>query len=133
MAHEGGVTIDLSRVAAVDLSTYQYYAVRLDETSGKIKRCNGTSSALGILQNNPVTSRAGSIRVIGECKAWVSGTVLVQDRLGPVADACEDTGVLIATTTDNDEYVAIALEAHASNTKALRTVLVVGMSHYGHA
>ncbi len=129
MAYEGGVTIDINALAAVDLSSFQYYAVRLDETSGKIKQANATSSSIGILQDKPVTGVAGRIITGGISKAWVSGTVAVQDRLCPVADACGDSGVLTVTTSDNDEVCAIALEAHASNTKALRTVLVQSIGH----
>ena len=133
MAHEGAVVIDDTRIAGVDLSDSQYCAVRLDETSGKIKIANATSGALAILQDKPESGYPARIIYFGKSKAWVSGTVKIMDHLAPVGDACNDSGVLTTTTTDNDEYVAFALEAHASDTKALRTVLVVAGSHYGHA
>lgn len=108
---DSGAVIDIGTVkAAVDFSGSQYMAVRLDETSGQAKLGNATSSSLGILQNKPVTNRACQIRVSGESFGMCSGVIAYQDRLAP-----DDAGYLVATTTDNDEYIAIALGAHATD------------------
>ena len=119
---DGAVNLEISRKAAVDLSGSQYYAVRLDETSGEVKLGNATSSTAGIVQNDPVTNRAAGIRYQGESYACTTGTIAIMDRL-----AADDSGILTPTTTDQDEYIAIALEVHTEDgTSKIQSVIVVG-------
>jgi hypothetical protein len=119
---DGAVNIGIGqRKAAVDLSGKQYYAVRLDETSSQVKLGNATSPSMGILQNKPVTARAAAIRVVGESFAAASGTISAMDRLAP-----DDNGLLVTTTTDTDEYIAIALDAASyAGASGITNVMVV--------
>ena len=89
-----------------------------------VKQANATSASIGILQNKPKTGQPCEIYSEGVSKVWASGTVAIMDHLAPCADACNDSGVLVVTTTDNDEYVAIALAVHTGDTKSLIPAIV---------
>lgn len=121
-----GFTLNISAQAGADLSTYQYCAIRLDETSGKAKLSNATSQSIGILTNTPSSGQAASIDVLGEAKAYVSGTVTVMDRLAPI----DTYGTLAVTTTDNDAAIAVALESYASDTPGVKRVFLLGPHRY---
>lgn len=123
MAREGAIGLDDSVKAAADLSAKQYYGIELD-SSGNAVLGGATNRPHGILQNKPVTGRSAAIRCIGISKAMATGTVSVRDALAPNA-----AGELATTTTDNDEYIAIALEAHTGAASIIR-VLCVGGGRY---
>lgn len=123
MARESAIGIDDSVDAAADLSGNQYFAVELN-TAGKAVLAGATNRPHGILQNKPTSGKAAGVRLLGISKAVVTGTIAVRDALAPDA-----AGRLVTTTTDNDEYVAIALEAHTGSASLIR-VLCVGGGRY---
>jgi len=96
--------------ASADLSSYIYYAVQLD-SNGEVALANATSETLGILQNAPDAQyEEAEVGMIGFSKAKAGGTISIFDKLAPDAN-----GKLAATTTDGDDYVAVALEAAVEN------------------
>ncbi|MBT4498073.1 MAG: hypothetical protein HOC74_10150 [Gemmatimonadetes bacterium] len=120
---DGAVTIDLGQnKSAVDLSGKQYYAVRLDETSGQARLAVTASVNAGILQNKPVTGRPAAIRVFGESFGVCSGAVTAMDRLAP-----DDSGHLVVSTTDTDEVIAFAIEAGGTaGASSILNVVAIG-------
>lgn len=65
MAFENGV-IDISFEAGEDLSDDQFRIVVLDATTSKVRRPNAiTDIPLGVLQNQPESGQAASVRPIG--------------------------------------------------------------------
>lgn len=102
MAAEGGHVIDLSFEASGDLSSNQFYAVKssaADVVALCVGASGGTGRAVGILQNDPTSGVAGTVRVLGLSK-WVCGeAVAYNDAL------ISSTGgtALVANTTG--EYV----------------------------
>lgn len=77
-------SIDIPCTAAADLRTHQYKYVRSNGTADQVVLCNAATDApLGILQNNPNTNQAASVRIIGVSKVvgsaaltagWIVGT-----------------------------------------------------------
>jgi hypothetical protein len=118
----GGVTIPLSRAAAVDLSDSQYYSVRIHRISGNLQLASVASGGIGVLQNDPVTGRAGAVIVYGQSLAMVSGRFDAMESLAP-----NDNGVLISNQIAGaSATLAVALESHDSDTPSLREVFVCG-------
>jgi len=117
----GGVTINLTRAAGRDLSSHQYYCVRLSENDGRLQLSNWVSGGLGVLLDKPVTGQAGAVQVIGQCKAYVSGHF---NTMMPLA--VSEGGVLVSSQVTGDTVIAYALEAHASDTPSAIDVFLVG-------
>ena len=125
MAYENDVR-PLSFKAAADLSSSQYLAVRLDTSAG-VLLSNATSETMGILQNNPVTNALAAVSRPGDVtKAVVSGTLVI----GVTRLASDANGLLVPTTSDNDEVIAIALSARSGASSSIGTVLQVGPARY---
>jgi len=115
MAYEiNQYSVKITLPAAADLSTKQYYFVKVD-TSGNAALCSGaTDRPIGVLQNTPTAGQAAEVLVVGGTKV--------------VASASLDEGVLIGTTsagkagakvpgTDTTNYVVgtVILAAGADN------------------
>lgn len=94
--------------ANADLSAKQFYAVQLTTTE-KVDLSDATVRNIGILQNKPLAGEGAEVCIIGIARAIVdgnAGAIACMDALAPNA-----SGILVKTTTDNDEVVAIALQA----------------------
>lgn len=86
MAYEiSNYSVKITLPAAADLSTKQYFFVKID-SSGNAALCSGaTDRPIGVLQNNPTAGQAAEVLVVGGTKV--------------VASASLDEGVLIGTTS----------------------------------
>ena len=85
MAYEiNQYSVKITLPAAADLSTKQYYFVKVN-TSGEAALCSGaTDKPIGVLQNSPTSGQAAEVLVVGGTKI--------------VASASLDEGVAIGTT-----------------------------------
>jgi len=85
MAYEiNQYSVKITLPAAADLSTKQYYFVKVN-TSGQAALCSGaTDKPIGVLQNTPTSGQAAEVLVVGGTKI--------------VASASLDEGVAIGTT-----------------------------------
>jgi hypothetical protein len=85
MAYEfNQYSVKITLPAAADLSTKQYYFVKIN-TSGQAALCSGaTDKPVGVLQNTPTSGQAAEVLVVGGTKI--------------VASASLDEGVAIGTT-----------------------------------
>lgn len=96
-----------SRPVLVDSTNYQYHAMKLG-TDRKFALADASDVCIGILQDNPDTAgKAGLVCMLGISKAVCDGSTAIapQDRL-----AANAFGHLVKTTTDSDDYIAIALD-----------------------
>ena len=86
MAYEiAGYAVRITLPAGADLSTKQYYFVKVN-TSGQAVLCAAaTDRPIGVLQNTPESGEEASVLVVGGTKV--------------VASASLDEGVLIGTTS----------------------------------
>jgi carbohydrate-selective porin OprB len=92
--------------AAEDLSTagqYRFVNLASDTT---VELCDAGEAAVGILQNNPESGRPASVMMMGISNVVLGGDVTRLAKLTPDAN-----GDAVATTSDDAEISAIALEA----------------------
>jgi len=95
---------DLTFEAAADLSTKQYYAVKLD-SNGRVAVAGAGEPAIGILQNKPTAlGRAAQVRVDG-VSYWVAGgAIAVASRVA--ADSDGKAKVAVASSVDTQAGAA---------------------------
>ena len=89
-------------VAAANLSTKQFYAVKVD-SAGKIAIAGAGENAIGILQNKPTSGLVASVETLGVSKAKYGDTVTAGQNLMVKSD-----GTLIPHTGTN-AVIAVAL------------------------
>lgn len=98
MAAEGGRYYDESFVASTGLTTNQFYIVRSTSKDG-VLLCTGSSMgaarARGVLQNNPASGEAATVRLWGKTKVVAGGSITIED---PITASTAGTA-LSATTT----------------------------------
>lgn len=90
--------------AAGDLSTKQYYFMKLD-SNGRVTVCTGvTDIPVGVLQNKPdALGKAAEVVMIGVTKVSADGAITLPSLIGTSADGQADA---IAAGTDTTVYVA---------------------------
>lgn len=116
MAYEGGDVIDLSFTATSGtgiLSNLQFYAVK-NSAAGVValstSSTSGVGRAIGILQNDPASNEAATVRVLGYSK-WVCGEAITfGDPL-----TCSSSGTAFTANTTGEWVVGIA---HSATTAA---------------
>lgn len=122
MAYEiANAAVKITLPAAADLSTKQYYFVKID-SNGKAALCAAaTDKPIGVLQNTPASGEEATITVVGGTKV--------------VASASLDEGTLIGTTsagkagakvpgTDTTNYVVGTVILAAGADLEIATALV---------
>jgi hypothetical protein len=103
-----GYGTDITLVAAADLSTKQFYGVKID-SNGKAALAAAGEFAIGILQNNPALGVAATVRISGASKgiagaAITAGALVTTDANGKIV-----TATLARTKTDDAGVAADAL------------------------
>lgn len=102
-------SIDISLIAAADLSSSQYYFVKLD-TNGKVAACSATTDRpLGILQNDPTSGQAALVRTFGYSKVSADAALTKGDVLGTSADG--QAAVYVAGTDTTKYLMGFCLKA----------------------
>lgn len=97
--------------ASADLSAKQYYAGLLSEVSGvKSVALAGAGTGTGIIINTPANGELCDLVVSGGAKAKLGGTVSANQKL-----KSDGSGKLIAVTSNNDLFLATALQDGVSN------------------
>lgn len=102
MAYEISQAVKITLVAAADLSTKQYYFVKLD-SNGKAALCSGaTDKPIGILQNAPVSGAEAEVVVSGGSKVNAGGTLDEGNSIGTDANG---KAVALVQGTDTTKYI----------------------------
>lgn len=85
MANETNLR-SVTKKAAADISSYQFYAVRLT-ADNTVNTCNGyLYRPTGVLRNKPAAAgRPAEVCRSGECQVYLAGTVSAGDRIMPNA------------------------------------------------
>lgn len=121
MAYKGSQPLKISLEAAADLSSKQYYFVKVD-TSGKAAVCSAvTDKPIGVLQNKPTSGQAAEIVVVGVTKVSADGTLDEGDLVGTSADG---QGAAYVAGTDTTKYVVGTAIAPAGAAGVITTVVV---------
>ncbi len=116
MAFEIPVSTLGTQVAAADLRTKQFYAVKIDSSS-KMALAGAGENAIGILQNKPNINQAASVETLGVTKAKYGNTVTAGQNLMVKSD-----GTLIPHTGTN-AVIGIAIDG--GSVDEIRTVILV--------
>ncbi len=102
MAYKGSQPFKITLEAGADLSSSQYYFVKLN-ASGKAVVCSGaTDIPVGVLQNNPTSGQAAEIVVVGLTKVSSNAALAIGDLIGTSSDGQADAKT---AGTDTTEYV----------------------------
>lgn len=104
LIHDGSQT-----TAAADLSTKQFYAVKITAARAVNLASSGGEGIYGILQNKPASGDAADVGIIGVTKAIAGGTIAAGDLL------MTDTSGKLITATSTNHAVGQALEAGVLN------------------
>lgn len=118
-----------SFAAGEDLRTKQFYAVKLSAENTVIVPTAAADKAIGILQNNPNTGAAATVRLLGLSKAVCDGTtdIAVGDYVGTgaagklIKKATADFGVLGTLFTAVTEDAQVGTVALGLGTLFFRT------------
>jgi len=97
-----------SYVTAADLSTKQFYAVKLDAT-GKLALAGAGDTCIGILQNNPGLGQVATVAVLGSSKAKAGAAVTAglpvgADANGKLANAGNGIGIAVTGAVLDDIF-----------------------------
>ena len=102
MAYKGSQPFKITLEAGADLSSSQYYFVKLDN-AGKAVVCSGaTDIPVGVLQNNPTSGQAAEIVVVGLTKVSSNAALAIGNLIGTSSDGQADAKT---AGTDTTEYV----------------------------
>ena len=90
MAYESpGIDIG-TLTAAADLSSSQYYFVKLASAT-TVNVCTAiTDKPIGVLQNTPTSGQSAVVRIFGLSKMSANGTIAFSNPLGTSADGQAD-------------------------------------------
>lgn len=103
-----GYGTDITLVAAADLSTKQFFAVKVD-SAGKAALAAAGEFAIGILQNNPTSGVAATVRVSGKSKGIAGAAITAGAPIACDANGKIVTATLARTKTDDAGVAADAL------------------------
>jgi hypothetical protein len=103
--------IDISLVAAEDLSSYQCHFVHQESDTTATLMDNGTEFPVGVLQNAPASGEVAVIRITGTSKLKMNGAVAVGTWLKSEYVGATDCGKGDAADTDGDLARAVCIQA----------------------
>jgi hypothetical protein len=102
MAYKGSQPFKITLEAGEDLSSKQYYFVKLNAT-GKAIVCAGvTDKPVGVLQNDPTSGQAAEVVVVGLTKVSTNAALAIADLIGTSADG---QAAAYVAGTDTTKYV----------------------------
>lgn len=106
-----------TEVAASDLSSYQFYALKV--TASGVALAGAGEAIVGILQNKPISGEAAEIVVSGVSKA-VSGAAFSK---GALLEVDANGKLIAASSTIGYKLVGIALEAATGANQVVSVLL----------
>jgi len=135
MAVSGSDYTDITLVSSTGLTGNQYYIVRSTGSDSTYSGGNGTcllctsatgglNGAKGVLQNDPDTGQAATVRVVGLTKLVASAAIGVGDLVG-----CTTGGTGVTTATTGQFYIGRA-ESASTAAGQIISVRLVGLSPF---
>lgn len=97
---------EITRSAAADLSTKKYYILKQDSSGNVAIATLATDPIVGVLQNKPKSGEDALYRFLGTTKVVAGAPISINDKV-----TTNSSGKAIATTTDKDTVIGLALEA----------------------
>jgi hypothetical protein len=121
MAYKGSQPLKISLSAGADLSTKQYYFVKVNSSGDAVVCAAVTDIPIGVLQNKPTSGEAAEIVVVGVTKVSADATIDEGNQIGTSADG--QAAPYIAGT-DTTKYVVGTAIAPAGAAGVITTVVV---------
>lgn len=124
MTHSAYPILDLTFIAAEDLSAKQYYLVQFASTEGQVELHDTANRyAMGVLRNKPESGETAIVRVLGVTEVAVeTGGVAYGACVGDDTPA-NPTG-LAGTGANGEAVYGVVLNASGTTAADLATVLV---------
>ncbi|MEE4113485.1 MAG: capsid cement protein [Desulfobacteraceae bacterium] len=123
MAYEVGGGIDISLLAAEDLSSYQYRFITIASDT-TVQLANGaTEYPIGILQNAPESGEVAVVRVVGISKLIANAAITVGTRVKMEYVSTSDNGKADAADTNKDTVRGVALTASGAEDDIITVLL----------
>jgi hypothetical protein len=126
---------DISLVAAADLRSSQFFAVKVD-SNGKAALAGAGEQAIGVVQNDPNTDQAATVRVAGVTKMKAGGSITAGARVAVDAAGKAKTAVLGTVNTSDagaasDAVVGSAVFGIALEGASNGDIIAVLITHSG--
>lgn len=101
MAYEvAGYALRITLVAGADLSTKQFFFVKINSSGLAVLCANATDKPIGVLQNNPESGEEAAIVVVGGTKLVASAALDEGDLIGTSAAGKADAKTPGVDTTE---------------------------------
>jgi hypothetical protein len=121
MAAEGGFVWDESYTAAASLASNQYYIIK-STGADTANLCTGSSGGSagprGVVQNDPASGQAATVRHLGKTKISAGGTVSIGDLI-----TCTTGGQALAATTTGQLCIGRANSASTAAGQVIEAFL----------
>ena len=122
MAYEiSNGTLKITLPAGADLSTKQYYFVKVNSSGNAVLCAAATDAPIGVLQNNPVSGAEASITVIGGTKLVAGAAIAAGIKIG--TDSAGKADAKVAGTDTTEYTVGQVLLASAADADVLTAVI----------
>ncbi len=115
--------VSITRPAGADLSALQFTIVELDATSRVVSAVDAATPILGVLLNKPsAAGQAAEIAIVGSVVKCVASATINEGAWVTAAAA----GEAVATTTDLDNILGMALTSAAAANDLFEVVVLGG-------
>ena len=124
MAYKGSQPFKITLEAGADLSSSQYYFVKLN-ASGKAVVCSAvTDKPVGVLQNDPTSGQAAEVVVVGLTKMSTNAALAIGDLIGTSSDS---QAAAYVAGTDTTKYSAgICIKDNGAAAGIIKAVINCG-------
>lgn len=122
MAYEiSNNSLKITLPAGADLSTKQYYFVKVNSSGNAVLCAAATDAPIGVLQNNPISGAEASIVVVGGTKIVAGAAIAAGIKIG--TDSAGKADAKVAGTDTTEYTVGQVLLASAADADVLTAVI----------
>ena len=122
MAYEiSNNSLKITLPAGADLSTKQYYFVKVNSSGNAVLCAAATDAPIGVLQYNPISGGEASIVVVGGTKLVAGAAIAAGIKIG--TDSAGKADAKVAGTDTTEYTVGQVLLASAADADVLTAVI----------
>ena len=122
MAYEiSNNSLKITLPAGADLSTKQYYFVKVNSSGNAVLCAAATDAPIGVLQNNPISGAEASIVVVGGTKLVAGAAIAAGIKIG--TDSAGKADAKVAGTDTTEYTVGQVLLASGADADVLTAVI----------
>ena len=122
MAYEiSNNSLKITLPAGADLSTKQYYFVKVNSSGNAVLCAAATDAPIGVLQNSPISGAEASIVVVGGTKLVAGAAIAAGIKIG--TDSAGKADAKVAGTDTTEYTVGQVLLASGADADVLTAVI----------